>query len=374
MYKRCSDGKNSSHRPSSSFKPSLHEVSFALSSTHIYIDILQDVYSHFETAASGESRPKAAKAISSSKKPKGKRASQGLKGTTKKAVAVSPDADHALPAAATSEVIPRQRPVRVPLRRTFATTVDEDEMSERATVGSEYMDPASIDLVDVGQLQTFDPSQLGTEDAEYSEDEEFTQSQATVPAENSVPSPPAVITSPRRSPRNHEGSLEPVVKSNKNKNKRKPSNDKLDGNDERASTPPRLDDGTSVSTADTSPVNTDCDSSSCSDKLKRKRSDEDVEDAPAAKVRRGDDGSPIPLPVIPEAAPPSGDVALTPDVTPLITDSVAPPPDINPAGHASYFMNGPPSPGRPRGLMRQASFYIPRGQPFSDAYFPEGIQ
>ncbi|KAF9016795.1 hypothetical protein BDZ89DRAFT_395883 [Hymenopellis radicata] len=266
-------------------------------------------------------------------------------------------------------------------------------MSERATVGSEYMDPASIDLVDVGQPQTFDPSQLGTEDAEYSEDEEFTQSQATVPAQNSVPSPPAVIASPRRSPRNHEGSLEPVVKfkpkgEGKNKNKRKPSNDKLDGNDERASTPPRLDDGTSVSTADTSPVNTDCDSSSCSDaRLKRKRSDENVEDAPAAKIRRGDDGSPIPtpsvlspatspspaLPVIPEAAPPSGDVALTLDVTPLITDSVAPPPDINPAGHASYFMNGPPSPGRPRGLMRQASFYIPRGQPFYDAYFPEGI-
>ncbi|KAF9016796.1 hypothetical protein BDZ89DRAFT_395877 [Hymenopellis radicata] len=41
IYKRCSDGKNlsSSQTIVSSFEPSLHEVSFALSSTHIYINI-----------------------------------------------------------------------------------------------------------------------------------------------------------------------------------------------------------------------------------------------------------------------------------------------------------------------------------------------
>ncbi|KAF8915541.1 hypothetical protein CPB85DRAFT_412252 [Mucidula mucida] len=166
---------------------------------------------------------------------------------------------------------------------------------------------------------------LGTIDAEYSEDEEYTQSQATVPVEKPVPSSTTVKQLPRRSPRQHEGSLEPVVKSKpegKSKSKQNSCNDKRDADEERPSTPPRLNVGVSLVS---SAPHSKCLSSS-EMKLKRKRSDECIEDEPAVKVRRADDGSSIAvLPAISQSAPACAVVHPTPDVTPLTTISVAPP-------------------------------------------------
>ncbi len=63
-----------------------------------------------------------------------------------------------------------------------------------------------------------------------------------------VPSSTTVKQLPRRSPRQHEGSLEPVVKSKpegKSKSKQNSCNDKRDADEERPSTPPRLNVGVS---------------------------------------------------------------------------------------------------------------------------------